>query len=79
MMIEPMLEKVYQEGTQVNQMPSIEEIRSRRLNDLKKLDPGVRRLVNPHIYHVSITETLWNLKKSLTQQYQKSWPVMDGG
>ncbi len=78
-MIEPMLEKVYQEGKQVNQMPSIEEIRSRRLNDLKKLDPGVRRLVNPHIYHVSITETLWNLKKSLTQQYQKSWPVMDGG
>jgi len=25
----------------------------------------VRRLVNPHIYHVSLTQALWDLKQSL--------------
>ena len=71
-MIEPLLERMYLEGKQVYQPPAIEEIRSQRLSDLKKLDPGVRRLVNPHIYHVSITETLWNLKKNLVRQYENS-------
>ena len=29
------------------------------------LDAGVRRLLNPHIYHVSLTDRLWNLKQDL--------------
>jgi hypothetical protein len=27
----------------------------------------VRRIVNPHIYHVSITKRLWDLKTGLIQ------------
>jgi nicotinate phosphoribosyltransferase len=30
-----------------------------------RLDPGVRRLINPHIYHVSVTERLWEMKQKL--------------
>ncbi|MDH4145628.1 MAG: nicotinate phosphoribosyltransferase, partial [Acidimicrobiia bacterium] len=30
-------------------------MRDRRRADLDRLDPGVRRLVNPHVYHVSLT------------------------
>ena len=37
----------------------------RRRHDVETLDPGVRRLVNPHTYHVSITDTLFALKRSL--------------
>ena len=33
--------------------------------DVEALDPGVRRLVNPHTYHVSITDDLFALKRSL--------------
>jgi nicotinate phosphoribosyltransferase len=33
-----------------------------------RLDPGVRRLVNPHIYHVSLTERLFALKEALVAQ-----------
>jgi nicotinate phosphoribosyltransferase len=29
------------------------------------LDPGVKRLINPHIYHVSLTRRLWDLKQEL--------------
>jgi nicotinate phosphoribosyltransferase len=32
---------------------------------MERLDPGVRRLLNPHIYHVSLTERLWDVKQHL--------------
>lgn len=63
--IEPLLEDVYQEGKLVYISPSIEEMRQRRLMDLEQLDPGVRRIMNPHIYHVSLTQGLWELKQKL--------------
>lgn len=37
----------------------------RRLADLERLDSGVRRLVNPHVYHVSLTPALAKLKQEL--------------
>jgi nicotinate phosphoribosyltransferase len=46
-------------------MPDIEEMRRRRVEDVERLDPGVRRIMYPHIYHVSLSERLWNLKQEL--------------
>jgi nicotinate phosphoribosyltransferase len=69
-MIEPLLLPVYQQGKQVYQTPSIDEMRSQRQRDLSKLDPGVCRLVNPHIYHVSVTQKLWDMKQGLIQYYE---------
>ncbi len=63
--IEPLLVDVLVEGRRVAEWPPIEELRRRREEDLARLDPGVRRLVNPHIYHVSLTERLWALKQEL--------------
>jgi nicotinate phosphoribosyltransferase len=40
-------------------------LRSRRAADLERLDPGVRRLVNPHIYHVSLTRSMKDLQLEL--------------
>lgn len=40
-------------------------IAARRTADVEALDPGVRRLVNPHQYHVSITPELRRLKLEL--------------
>jgi nicotinate phosphoribosyltransferase len=37
------------------------------------LDAGVRRLMNPHVYHVSLTQRLWDLKQGLIKSaLQKS-------
>jgi len=69
-MIEPLLVPVYQEGKQVYQSPSIEEMRTQRHLDMSRLDPGVCRLVNPHIYHVSVTQKLWDMKRGLVQYYE---------
>ena len=42
-------------------------VASRRVADIEALDPGVRRLVRPHTYHVSITDRLFTLKQDLLQ------------
>ncbi len=63
--IEPLLEDVMIAGEVVYEWPTLEEIRATRDNDLDKLDSGVRRIVNPHIYHVSLTPRLWALKQEL--------------
>ena len=63
--IEPLLVDVLVEGERVSAASSIEDMRQRRRADLDRLDPGVRRIINPHIYHVSLTQCLYELKQSL--------------
>ncbi|NDJ76804.1 MAG: nicotinate phosphoribosyltransferase [Chloroflexi bacterium] len=63
--IEPLLVEIVRDGQVVYDLPTIEEIRALRQRDVERLDPGVKRLINPHIYHVSLTEELWDLKQSL--------------
>jgi nicotinate phosphoribosyltransferase len=65
--IEPLMVEVLKEGKLVYDLPSVEEMRQRRQADLARLDPGVRRIMNPHIYHVSLTERLWDLKQALIE------------
>jgi nicotinate phosphoribosyltransferase len=66
--IEPLLETVIDDGEIMYDRPDIEEIRRTRKSDLDDLDTGVRRIMNPHIYHVSLTESLWNLKRELIEE-----------
>jgi len=63
--IEPLLVQVLKEGKLTNPLPDLESIRKLRDKDLERLDPGVRRIMNPHIYHVSLTTRLWDLKQNL--------------
>ncbi len=63
--IEPLLKNIFTNGKLVYDFPSIDEIRETRENDLEKLDSGVKRLINPHLYHVSVTQELWDLKQDL--------------
>jgi nicotinate phosphoribosyltransferase len=63
--IEPLLVDVLKEGRLVYDLPTIEDMRARRVADVERLDPGVRRLINPHIYHVSLTQRLWDMKQQL--------------
>ncbi len=62
---EPLLEKILDRGKLVYEFPSIEDMRSQREKDMDCLDLGIKRIVNPHIYHVSLSEELWRLKQGL--------------
>jgi nicotinate phosphoribosyltransferase len=66
--VEPLLVEVLAQGKRVEQPCSIEEMRALCQQDLERLDPGVRRIMTPHIYHVSLTQGLWDLKQELIRE-----------
>jgi nicotinate phosphoribosyltransferase len=73
--IEPLLVDIIVDGKIVYERPSIEEMRAFRDRDLERLDSGVKRIMFPHIYHVSLTQRLWDLKQKLIKElYLKSKP-----
>lgn len=57
--------KVMDSGEIIYESPSIDAMRATRKRDIELLDPGVRRIVNPHIYHVSLSQKLWDLKQRI--------------
>jgi nicotinate phosphoribosyltransferase len=63
--IEPLLMDVYCDGAPCYTQPQLAQMRAVRDEDLSRLDPGVKRLINPHTYHVSITQKLFDLKTAL--------------
>ena len=69
--IEPLLLDVLTEGKLVCERPTTEQIRAIRLTDVASLDEGVRRLINPHFYHVSVSEKLWALQENLLRSLSK--------
>ncbi len=69
--VESLRTEVLDNGRQVLQdAGDIKAARSRRLADLVRLDPGVRRLVKPHTYHVSLSPELSDLKQDLVAGFK---------
>lgn len=63
--VEPLLVDILVDGALVYDLPQLEEIRERRALDIGRLHLGVKRMMNPHIYHVSLSGPLWDLKEEL--------------
>jgi nicotinate phosphoribosyltransferase len=59
---------VFYDGVRRDGEPDLETLRKRRRGDLERLDRGVRRLVNPHIYHVSLTKQMKSLQLELIEE-----------
>lgn len=70
--IEPLLVDIIKGGKLVYDFPSMEELREQRNHDIDKLDSGVRRIINPHVYHVSLSQKLWNLKEELVNAFKNN-------
>ncbi|GEM85511.1 nicotinate phosphoribosyltransferase [Meiothermus granaticius] len=65
--LEPLHSQVWQGHRQL-QSETLGIWRERRQKDVERLDPGVRRLVNPHTYHVSLSPRLWDLKNQMIER-----------
>jgi nicotinate phosphoribosyltransferase len=72
--IEPLLQDVLREGRRLGTSPPLEQIRTQRRSDMERLDPGVKRLMNPHIYHVSLSEKMWQRKQKLIAAMRAGLP-----
>jgi nicotinate phosphoribosyltransferase len=63
--VEHLHQQAMRQGNLISDLPDIETMRDMRKRDIDRLYPGVKRLTNPHIYHVSLTEKLRDLKQEL--------------
>ena len=67
---EPLLVDVLNGGKLVYDLPTIDTMREWKQRDMKMLDSGVKRIMNPHIYHVSLSDKLWNMRERLINSYK---------
>ena len=66
---EPLLIKQMESGRVVAELPSLEAIRRRTLGNLASLDETYTRIINPHIYKVSVSRELRSLKTDILRQF----------
>jgi nicotinate phosphoribosyltransferase len=66
---EALLKKRIESGVLTEPLPSLAEIKAHVQNDLTSFDSTYKRLLNPHIYKVSITDKLRSLKLELIQKH----------
>jgi len=62
---------IFQSGKQVYSIPDLDEIREYAKHELKTISVEMKRLHNPHIYHVDLSKKLWDLKYGLLNQSRK--------
>jgi nicotinate phosphoribosyltransferase len=67
--VETLLKKRIDNGKLTAHQPSLAEIRTKVTEDIEKFDATYKRLLNPHIYKISITETLRAIKLELIQKH----------
>lgn len=61
---------LFRKGQKLVDLPGPDEARGFHLNELKKLDPTSRRLVNPHSYPVGLEKKLFDRRASLILKYR---------
>ncbi len=60
--------KIFENGRQVYESPSVREIAENRANQVDSLWDEVKRFENPHTYYVDLSEDLWSLRDSLLKE-----------
>lgn len=66
--VKPLLKKFLENGERTKDSPKLDpgvtlcDARNKMIRELETLDPSYKRILNPHIYKVSITEKLKELK-----------------
>jgi nicotinate phosphoribosyltransferase len=65
--VEPMLKKQMAEGKPLSKPEELSTIQERVKSNLKRLDRTYKRIINPHIYKVSVSKKLKQLKQALLE------------
>jgi nicotinate phosphoribosyltransferase len=67
--VAPLLKLRMEKGEITAALPSLEDIRRHTKADMASFDHSYKRLLNPHVYKVSVTERLRMLKLDLIRNY----------
>jgi nicotinate phosphoribosyltransferase len=68
---EELMVPVFVNGKQVYEPPSLEKVRQRALEEIGSLEPEYKRFSNPHIYKVSLSDKVYQIKKTLLDYYHE--------
>ncbi|MBN2035083.1 MAG: nicotinate phosphoribosyltransferase [Deltaproteobacteria bacterium] len=63
---------IYKEGKQVYDPPPLKEIKNHAEEELESLEEETKRFINPHIYKVSLSNSLHQIKKQLLTSHHFS-------
>ena len=66
---EPLLVKHMEGGRVIGERPPLSRIRERTLVNLRRLDETYTRIINPHVYKVSVSKPLRRLKQDFLARY----------
>jgi len=69
---QPLLVPVLRKGNPVRPLPTLEESRARAAAQLARLHPTSRRLLNAHIYKVSLSDETLRLRRTLREALRAS-------
>lgn len=62
---EDLLVPIFRKGRKVYDLPTLETIRAKTQNELKRFNVGIKRFLNPHQYFVGMEKSLYDLKVEL--------------
>lgn len=68
--IKPMLKLKMKRGKRIQPPAELPDIRNRVIKNLKQFDDTYKRIINPHIYKVSLSEREKKLKANLIDEYK---------
>jgi nicotinate phosphoribosyltransferase len=66
--MERLLHPMIESGVRTYNCPPLHKIRAYAQEQLTRFSPEIKRLINPHEYHVDLSQRLWDLKQSLIHQ-----------
>jgi nicotinate phosphoribosyltransferase len=68
---EEIMVPIFKDGKQVYDPPNLEDVRKRAFDQIARLEPEYKRITNPHIYKVSLSDELHGIKNSLLSMHQE--------
>ncbi|MCX7679017.1 MAG: nicotinate phosphoribosyltransferase [Spirochaetes bacterium] len=69
---ESLLVPVMIKGKPISNLPSLDDARKRCRDQMRALDATYKRLLNPHVYKVSLSDKLAQTKRALVEQHRKA-------
>jgi nicotinate phosphoribosyltransferase len=67
--IEPLLKQQMKSGKRQHERVELPDLQTRCVEALRKLDHTYQRIINPHVYKVSLSTKLADLKRDLVSRY----------
>lgn len=66
-----LLVPIFKKGELVYRLPDIEEIRASSMRQVRELWDEVKRLENPHVYYVDLSQKVWDLKTEMLREVRE--------